>query len=320
MRPTKLASPWLSALIAPIVALVVVSLSAQDRLRTMPGVDQYQKMQPQIAGSWVTGAISVTWEAGANAFTYTRSGKAYRFDLATMKAVETGDAPASGSGAGSLGARGTQGGGRGQGAPPEGQAQGQAPPAGRAGRGGGSGGAEQAQAQMPAVPMPGCPNLPVARGRQAICVLSPDGTHKAFYRDRNLWIANADGSGETQVTTDGSGSARIKYGVASWVYGEELSQTTAMWWSPDSTKLGFYRFDESHVTDFYLQTNQTQVQDTLDVEAYPKPGAPNPIADVLVYDVASRKTTPIDARDGRPFDNSVVGHYVYNIHWLPDSS
>ena len=54
--------------------------------------------------------------------------------------------------------------------------------------------------------------------------------------------------------------------------------------------------------DYYLQIDQTQIQDTLDVEPYPKPGAPNPIVDLFVYDVATKKTTQVDVRDGKPFD------------------
>jgi dipeptidyl-peptidase 4 len=165
----------------------------------------------------------------------------------------------------------------------------------------------------------GCPPIVVARGRQADCAVSPDRKLKAFYRDRNLWLANFDGSNERALTTDGSERTRIKYGTASWVYGEELGQTTAIWWSPDSTKVGFYRFDESQVKDYYLQTDQTHVQDSVDVEAYPKAGAPNPMADVLVHDVASGHTMKIDVRDGKPFDDGVLGYYVSNIRWLPDS-
>ena len=98
---------------------------------------------------------------------------------------------------------------------------------------------------------------------------------------------------------------RIKYGTASWVYGEELGQRTAMWWSPDGTKLAYYRFDESKVPDFYLTPSLTQVQDTLDVEAYPKPGVPNPVVDLFVYDVNTKRTTRVDVRDGKPFENDV---------------
>ena len=49
------------------------------------------------------------------------------------------------------------------------------------------------------------------------------------------------------VTTGGAKVSRVKYGSASWVYGEELNQNTAIWWSTNSQKLAFYRFDESQV-------------------------------------------------------------------------
>ena len=158
------------------------------------------------------------------------------------------------------------------------------------------------------------------RGRQFASAASPDSTTKAFYRDRNLWVSAADGSGERAVTTDGSVEDRIKYGTASWVYGEELGQVTAMWWSPDGKKLAYYRFDESRVPDYYLQLEQTEVQDSLDREAYPKAGAPNPVVDLFVYDVATGRSTRMDVRDGAAFTNDVVGHYVYQVAWSPDGS
>jgi dipeptidyl-peptidase 4 len=158
------------------------------------------------------------------------------------------------------------------------------------------------------------------RGRQYDSVDSPDGKLTAFYRDRNLWVNDKSGANELAVTTDGSVQTRVKYATATWVYGEELSQTTAMWWSPDSSKIAFYRFDEQKVPDYYLQMDQTKLQSTVDTEAYPKAGMPNPVVDLFVYDVASKHTTRIDVRDGKPFDNGVVGHYVYHVAWSQDGS
>ena len=114
----------------------------------------------------------------------------------------------------------------------------------------------------------GLPGL--ERGRQLASVASPDGKLKASYRDRNLWLGDASGASEVAITTEGNEKARIKYGTASWVYGEELNQTTAMWWSPDSKKIAFYRFDESGVTDFYLQLDQTKLVSRADIEGLPK--------------------------------------------------
>jgi dipeptidyl-peptidase-4 len=156
------------------------------------------------------------------------------------------------------------------------------------------------------------------RGRQYTTTASPDGAMKATYRDRNVYVSAPDGSNERAVTTDGSPANRAKYGTASWVYGEELEQVSAMWWSPDSTKLAYYRFDETGVPDFYLTLNQTQLQTTLDTEAYPKAGVQNPVVDLYIYDVTKKQSVKVDVRDGKPFDNAVVGHYVYRVMWSPD--
>ena len=158
------------------------------------------------------------------------------------------------------------------------------------------------------------------RGRQFDSAASPDSSLKAFYRDRNLWLSRADLSDERALTTDGSVDARIKNGSASWVYGEELGQNTAMWWSPTGSYLAYYRFDESGVPDYYLQMEQTQLQSSIDIEAYPKAGVKNPIVELFAYDVAGARSVRIDIRDGMPFTDDVVGHYVYAVSWTPDGS
>jgi dipeptidyl-peptidase 4 len=257
-----------AAAVAVAVAVLGAPVGAQDRLKAMPGYDQFQKISREIPGSVKLGSINAQWKDDGSSFDYAKDGKLYRFDVATKQATVIGDAPPA-----------VQGGGR-----------------GRGGQGG---------------------NQP-ARGRQFDSAESPDKQLKVFYKDRNVWLSAADGTNAVPLSTDGSEKDRIKYGTASWVYGEELDQRTAMWWSPDSRKIAYYRFDEKPVPDFYLQMNQTQVQDTLDVEAYPKPGKPNPIVDLLVYDVAAKKAVTIDVRDGKPFDNTSVGHYVYNVSWSPD--
>jgi len=157
-----------------------------------------------------------------------------------------------------------------------------------------------------------------ARGRQFTEAVSPDKKLKAFYRDRNLWLCEPKAEYEMAVTTEGSEKGRIKCGSASWVYGEELNQNTAMWWSPDSTKIAFYRFDESKVPDYILQMDQTKLYTRPDIEAYPKAGQPNPVEDIYIYDVASKATMKVDVRDGKPFEDAVVGHYAYRVAWSPD--
>ena len=242
------------------------SLSAQDRLKTMPGYDQFARMQGQMQGDAPvkSGAVNATWSPDGKSFEYTFDGKRNHFDVASKKISLAGDATTSG------------------------------------GRGGRSGGPE--------------------RGRQFESALSPDSMFKALYRDRNMFVAAADGSNEQRITSDGSIEKRIKYGTASWVYGEELGQSTAFWWAPNNKYLGYYRFDESGVPDYFLQLDQTKLQSTVDTEAYPKSGVVNPAVDLFVYNVATKQSVKMDVRDGRPLDNSVVGHYVYAVGWTPDGS
>ncbi len=238
--------------------------TAQDRLKTYPGYEQFQKMSKEMQGAVKSGALQVKWADDGKSFTYSRDGKSWKYDLAARKAVETGAAPSQPEGSG-----GRRGGG------PE-------------------------------------------RGRQFTEAASPDKKLKAFYRDRNVWLSDAGGKNEIAVTTEGNEKGRVKYGSASWVYGEELYQNYALWWSPDGKKLAYYRFDESKVPDYFLQMDQTKLYTKPDIEAYPKAGQPNPIADLFVYDVASKAAVRIDVRDGKPFENSVVGHYVYHVAWSPD--
>ena len=95
-----------------------------------------------------------------------------------------------------------------------------------------------------------------------------------------------------------------------------------MWWSPDSSKLAYYRFDEKQVPDYYLQIEPDAGSRTSSTSRRIRSRARRiPIVDLFVYDVAAkRKTTRVDVRDGKPFDNDVVGHYVYHMAWSPDGS
>ena len=156
------------------------------------------------------------------------------------------------------------------------------------------------------------------RGRQYTSAISPDKKFTARYHDHNVWLRATNSANEIAVTTEGSEKTGVKFGSASWVYGEELFQNTAMWWSSNGQKLAFYRFDESQVPKFYLQLNQTKIVSTADIEPYAKTGATNPLVDIYIYDLETKETVRVDVRDGKPFENPVVGHYVYGVSWSRD--
>ena len=64
------------------------ALAAQDRLKNMPGYEQYTRMAPQIAGSVKSGQVNGQWVDGGKGFEYAWDGKRFRFDAATRKVAE----------------------------------------------------------------------------------------------------------------------------------------------------------------------------------------------------------------------------------------
>ena len=133
---------------------------------------------------------------------------------------------------------------------------------------------------------------------------SPDSTRLAFTRDNDLYVVDIASGAETRLTFDGSDV--ILNGYASWVYYEEIfgrpSRYKAFWWSPDSKKIGFYRFDNSQVPMFPIysafanpsaaasQSQSPRVTDlalggSLSETRYPKAGQTNPQVRIGIIDL-----------------------------------
>ena len=82
----RLLIPAVSAAAAMCAAFAAPALDAQgggqqvvlDRLQTMPGYEQYTKMQEAMRGGpvFVSGSLSVTWDENSSGFTYNHAGKA----------------------------------------------------------------------------------------------------------------------------------------------------------------------------------------------------------------------------------------------------
>ena len=92
----------------------------------------------------------------------------------------------------------------------------------------------------------------------------------------------------------------------------EFGITGGIFWSPDGKKLGFYRKDESQVTNFPLLDINTRTGELKEIK-YPMAGMKSELVSLGVYDIASAKTTFLDANDfGRE-------QYLTGITWSPES-
>lgn len=146
--------------------------------------------------------------------------------------------------------------------------------------------------------------------------LSPDGKMYAFTRDNDLWVRTVEDSVETRITFDGSDM--ILNGYASWVYYEEIlgraSGYRAFWWSPDSRKIGFYRFDNSEVPVFPIFSPFGQ-SGKLSLTRYPKAGQKNPEVMIGIADISARDSVGIVWAD---FDEK-EDQYFGTPFWGADS-
>ena len=106
------------------------------------------------------------------------------------------------------------------------------------------------------------------------------------------------------------GEDRLRYGTGCWVYGEELDQGDAMWWSDDSQRLAFYEIDERHMKDYFLTENNAGLYTKVKTVRYPKSGDPNPKVSIHVHDLESKRTKKLDI----PGDET---QYLFNIRFLP---
>ena len=164
---------------------------------------------------------------------------------------------------------------------------------------------------------------------------SPDSTKLAFTRGNDLYVVDIASGAETRLTHDGSDV--ILNGYASWVYYEEIfgraSRYRAFWWSPDSKKIGFYRFDNTQVPMFpiysafanpYAAASQSQSPRVTDLALggslsetrYPKAGQTNPQVRIGIVDL--ERTGSNEYLTWADFDPT-LDQYFGIPFWGPDS-
>ncbi len=150
-------------------------------------------------------------------------------------------------------------------------------------------------------------------GKEVNPRLSPDQKRVAFTRDNDLYVIDLETNLERRLTSDGTNL--IYNGYASWVYFEEIlgrpSQYAAFWWSPDSKKVSFLRFDDSEVPLFILMRADS-LHGAPEFTRYPKPGDPNPKVKLGIANIDAGKVT------WAKFDVN-VDQYIAWPFWKPDS-
>lgn len=149
-----------------------------------------------------------------------------------------------------------------------------------------------------------------AAGKQMLAEFSPDGKKIGFVRDNNLFMYDVASGKETRVTAEGKLNSVIN-GTTDWVYEEEFSFDKAWFWSPDGSKLAYYRFDESKVKEFSMNKYGTLYPTDYKFK-YPKAGEDNSKVAIWVYDV--KNGTRVMADMGTEYE------YIPRIKWTNSSN
>ncbi len=148
--------------------------------------------------------------------------------------------------------------------------------------------------------------------KQQYARFSPDGNKVAFVRANNIFIKDLISGKETQVTNDGLQNNIIN-GATDWVHEEEFSFSVAYFWSPDTKKIAYYRFDESRVKEFSFNEFNNQLYPKENKYKYPKAGEDNSIVTIHVYDLTNASDKLMDI-------GKEINQYIPRIKWTAEAN
>lgn len=151
-----------------------------------------------------------------------------------------------------------------------------------------------------------------AGGKQSYATFSPDGSRVAFARENNLFYTDLADFSEHQVTDDGKKNSIIN-GSTDWIYEEEFNLIVGFYWSPDSKKLLYYRFDETDVKEYDMQMWNRKLYPDEHKFKYPKAGETLSKVELWVFHLDSREK--IKANVGSETDT-----YFPRVAWTQDSN
>ena len=154
---------------------------------------------------------------------------------------------------------------------------------------------------------------------------SPDGARVAYVRQNNLYVERLDDGGIAQLTNDGTpvpaGAAwapattgTIVNGTSDWVNEEELDIRDGFRWSPDGSRIAYWQFDTTGVSNMTLVNDTASLYPATTVFAYPKPGTTNSAVRIGVVGVNGGPTTWMKT-PGDPRNT-----YVASLEWMDAST
>lgn len=142
---------------------------------------------------------------------------------------------------------------------------------------------------------------------------SPQGDRVAYVCYNNIYVEDLE-SYEIQPLTE-DGSDLIINGNFDWVYEEEFRIRDGFRWSPDGTKIAYWRLDSTAVPVYTLVNNTDELYPTLTCIPIPKAGQCNSHCSMGVVDVSGGDTVWMCMPEGMDMRN----HYIARMEWAGSS-
>lgn len=140
---------------------------------------------------------------------------------------------------------------------------------------------------------------------------SPDGKKVAYVSKHNIYIEDLSNNQIVKITADGTDG--MINGTFDWVYEEEFGTQDGFRWSPDGSKIAYWKLDARGTKNFLMINNTDSLYSfTIPVE-YPKAGENPSGCSIWFYDVATKSTKKAD------ITGDEVQHYIPRMEWVPDS-
>ena len=159
---------------------------------------------------------------------------------------------------------------------------------------------------------------PVKRTPQEL--VSPNKKRIAFIKDYNLFIKNADGSKESQLSK--GGNPTLSYGTSvSWYFiknesaKQEMQYEIDAYWSPDSKYIICAKYNREHSENLYMLKTTAEEGFRAEVYSYDRAIAGDPKLTVVSY-------TVFDAETGKEIKSDLAENATfleYGFQWKSDT-
>ncbi|WP_407478899.1 S9 family peptidase [Elizabethkingia anophelis] len=140
---------------------------------------------------------------------------------------------------------------------------------------------------------------------------SPDGKKVAYVSKHNIYIEDLANNQLNKITSDGTD--RMINGTFDWAYEEEFGTQDGFRWSPDGSKIAYWKLNANGTKNFLMINNTDSLYSfTIPVE-YPKVGENPSGCTIWFYDLATKSSKKAN------IDGDEVQHYIPRMEWVLDS-